>query len=503
MTINKTRIYPNHSSAHENRGAVNEMIVKELRNGRYHGPYSKAQLEAILGPFISHPLGAVPKSDGIRWRIIEDLSWPRNSVVPSVNDLSDYSDVPVEWGGMAEMIKLVITAKKGAQGATVDWEDAFRQLPIKRDELWMGVVQWNVVEGGPKQFYVDGNAKFGHNRSIGTFGKVNKAFATLIEKEGFADVIYWVDDLCARREPINKRPPWRYEYDINDILSLAKFLGIPLPEEKVCDYSNITRYLGFDWHWDTKEVTIPKEKKTKALEQISTLTNGRSVSKEELGSLCGYLAHLAQVVCEGKARMRALYRMHAQIDRKKSVWTSEALQELAWWRNKLQRKHLGMRLCTQGNPDDSLKVYVDASPWGIGVVINGRYDSFQLARGWENTGDGTRRDIGWAEFLAVELAIFFLILGYRIHQRHFLIHTDNQGVIHSWNARRSRNAEHNSVLMRILQALSVSECFISLEWVPSKENPADAASRGYTPLGMKRHCFGKLPNHLKRFLSRI
>jgi hypothetical protein len=497
-------VYPNSPSAYDNRDEINKMIKKELDAGRYHGPYTQSELEARLRrSFISHPLGLIPKSDGVRWRVIENLSWSYHPSIPSVNKLTYHSDVPVEWGGMEEMIDLVVTAKKGAQGATVDWEDAFRQLPIRRNELWMGVVQWNVVEGGSEQFYVDGNAKFGHSRSIGSFGRVNKAFVTLIEKEGIADVIYWVDDLCARREPINRRPPWRYRSNIHDIINLAKFLGIPLPKEKIRDYSNITRYLGFDWHWDTKEVTIPQEKKTEALEKIYTLTNRVSVSDVELRSLCGYLDHLAQVIREGKARMRALYEMHAQMNWSHEAWTLEVLEELAWWRVQLQKKHLGMCLCTQKNPDNSLRVYVDASFEGIGVFINGRYDSFQLAEGWEYTADGTRRDIGWAEFLAVELAVFFLILGYNVRQRHILIHTDNRGVIGSWNARRARNAEHNSILIRIIQSLSEAQGFISLEWVASKDNPADAPSRGYAPVGMKRHYFGKLPKHLKGLLSRV
>jgi hypothetical protein len=491
-------VYDNHPSARNNRGTINEEIKKELDAGRYHGPYTQAQLEERLGrSFISHPLGAIPKSDGKNWRMIQDMSWPPDPSIPSVNQLSDHSDVPVEWGGMKEMMEHVIKSRPGTQGATLDWSDAFRQLPIKREELWMGIVQWNVIEGGPKQFYVDGNAKYGHSRSIGSFGRVNKAFATLIEKEEAVDIIYWVDDLCAIREPINEYQPWKYGSDINRILELADQLGIPLSEKKLRDYSNITRYIGFCWHWDTKEVTVPEDKKAKIRTQISEFINSRTIKKTDLRSLCGSLAHIAQVVREGKARMRGLYQMHSQMAREEHKLMPEASKDIAWWIIQLQKDHLGMRLCTQRTPDDSWRVYVDACTSGIGIIINGEYDYFRLDSSWQDVGDGTYREIGWAEFVAVELAVFFLISKYRMIQKHILIHSDNKGVMGAWNARQSRNAEYNRVLTRIIQMLSEVEGFISLEYVPSKENPADAISRGYSAAHLRRCSFGKPPQCLR------
>jgi hypothetical protein len=503
-TITKTYVYDNHPSARNNRGPVNEHIEKELDNGRYFGPFTQAQLEARLGrPFISHPLGARLKSDGIKWRIIEDLSWPPYPGVKSVNDLSDHSDVPVEWGGMAEMMDRVIRAKPGTQGGILDWGDAFRQLPIRREELWMGVVQWNVEEGDPKEFYVDGNAKFGHSRSIGSFGRVNKAFVTLIKKKGIADVIYWVDDLCVIREPTNKRPPWKYESDIKDIRNFGKELGIPLPKDKIHEYSNVTPYIGFQWHWDSKKVEVPEEKKAEVREKIKALTNGQYISKDDLRSLCGSLAHLSQVVSQGKARMRGLYQMQSQMAKQERGLYPSASEDLAWWKVQLRRGHwLGMTLCTERTPDNSLGVYVDAHISGIGIIINGEYDSFALANGWQDVGDGTRREIGWAEFVAVELAVFFLTSRYNMKQKHILIHSDNQGVMGAWNAQRSSNVEWNAVLMRIIQMLGEVEGFISIEYVRSEENPADAVSRGRSPVGLRKRNFGPLPRSLQSLVLR-
>jgi hypothetical protein len=93
ISIHSTRIYSNHKSARDHTSVIDESISNELKAGRYKGPFSQSEREGILGPFISHPLGVVPKSNG-KWHIIEDLSWPCDGSFPSVNSLTDFSDVP-------------------------------------------------------------------------------------------------------------------------------------------------------------------------------------------------------------------------------------------------------------------------------------------------------------------------------------------------------------------------------------------------------------------------
>ncbi|PVF95504.1 hypothetical protein CPB86DRAFT_671894, partial [Serendipita vermifera] len=72
---------------------------------------------------------------------------------------------------------------------------------------------------------------------------------------------------------------------------------------------------------------------------------------------------------------------------------------------------------------------------------------------------------------------------------HILIHSDSQGVIGEWEARYSRNSERNAVLIRIIRMLNQAECFMSLQYVPSDDNIADAASRGGSPDGLTRCSF--------------
>ena len=51
-------------------------------------------------------------------------------------------------------------------------------------------------------------------------------------------------------------------------------------------------------------------------------------------------------------------------------------------------------------------VWIDASTkWGIGVVIGQEWAAWKLVIRWNKDG----RDIGWAECIALELAVFIII----------------------------------------------------------------------------------------------
>jgi hypothetical protein len=510
LSIEKTTVYPNHRSALDHPEVIDKIIEKELAAGRYHGPYSREELEEALGrPFVSHPLGLVTKSNG-GFRLVEDLSFPRNGPHPSVNEMTDITDVPVEWGGMLEAIGLVVTAEEGAQGAVFDWGEAFRNIAVKERDHWMYVIGWRELEGEKEKeiFLRDGASKFGHSRSTGNFDRVNAAFIRILMIELILAILRWVDDLLMRRQLIKNSNPPAYNCDINDILLIADDLGISLPTNKISDFSFQSKYIGFIWHWDTKEVFVPEPKRVVVLASVTKFRDGSSISLEDLRSLCGRLSHLSLVIMEGRVHMRGLWQMLAAMEKRmmharaKWDWWESAWRDVDWWTTELSSEARGMKLCTERTADDSFRVFVDASTsFGIGVVIGKQYERFKLADGWR-WGDDEARDIGWAEFAAVLLAVFFLISTFGIRNRHILIHSDNQGVVFAWEKRWSRSPAQNRVLGNILHLLSRHQCYMTLEYVKSADNPADKPSRNLDLPGYERSTFKGFPDSLKKLINR-
>jgi hypothetical protein len=87
------------------------------------------------------------------------------------------------------------------------------------------------------------------------------------------------------------------------------------------------------------------------------------------------------------------------------------------------------------------------------------------------------RDIGWAEMVAVLLALGILVVA-RMHQNHFIIHSDNSGICGSFVAGCARNSAQNDILQRIVDLLQDHDITFTVEWISTVDNLADAPSQG-------------------------
>jgi hypothetical protein len=145
-------------------------------------------------------------------------------------------------------------------------------------------------------------------------------------------------------------------------------------------------------------------------------------------------------------------------------------------------------------------VWVDASTsWGIGVHIGHRWDAWSLRAGWK----GNSRDIGWAEGVAVEVAVMILE-GMRMCNCRVLIHSDNIGVIGAYLKGRGRNFQVNSSIRRVETIAMSTNVSHELIYVPSAENKADPISRGILGLPELQIPFRiSLPSELTPFLDHV
>ena len=487
---------PNHKSALSFPGHVLSHITTELSRRRYSGPFSRSRLESLIGPFRTSPLGTVPKSElSDERRIVQDLSFPRNDPLHrSVNDHINVDDFRCDWGTFNDVTKIVLDAPLGTEAATLDVDSAFRCCPISPSQQPNFVIHWNNL------FYIDHNAPFGASSSGGVFGRVADAMTAILSSRGLGPSKNWVDDFVFFRFPISLHPK-SFPYSLSDIYDVASLLGWPWKDSKTKPFASHFKYLGFNWDLSTKSVQIPDLKKSRYLSKLQSWTEGHKFSRKEAESVLGTLVHCSLAVPDGRSHLPALYRFVASFNVFSSPFirrlpNPSVFSDIAWWRNHLSLDFCGS-LLSKPPPTSPVQFWVDASStWGIGVILEQEWDAWKLRPGWNKGG----RDIGWAEFVAIELGLLFA--AHRgFSNIHFLVNSDNQGVIHAIAGGKSRNPEQNIVLQRITTLMACHSFWISSHYVPSDDNLADLPSRGIPPpLFSRTSSTFPLPSSLLPFL---
>ena len=123
-----------------------------------------------------------------------------------------------------------------------------------------------------------------------------------------------------------------------------------------------------------------------------------------------------------------------------------------------------------------------SSSWGISLVVGTYWAAWRLVPGWN--GDG--HNIGWAEGIALELAVNWLC-SKKYHNVDIIVQSDNSGVIGAFWKGCSHNVSHNDSISQISISLSLSNLSLSPIFIPSLANCADPVSQG---------CLGPLSSHI-------
>jgi hypothetical protein len=469
--ITRTYTPPNHKSALDNAPAIDRHIAKEISERRISGPFEEKELERRIGYFRTSPLGAIPKgTDDVR--VIQDLSFGDEDH-PSVNDEINPKLFESEWSSFGEAVIVTTEASPRAQGATMDVDAAFRRCPVRPDQQKYFVIQWR------GKFYIDHCVAFGGASACGVFGRVADAFAAICRRRGYGPLLKWVDDFAFIREAQGTSSSTghpQFSYELDEIVALGTYLGWPWKESKTCPFDGVFKYLGFWWSLPDRTVSIPAEKCAKYLDRLAKWSVDATFSRKEAEQAHGTLVHCSLAVPDGRSHLVAISRFASSFEGTSRFArrhpSPTVISDIEYWREQLSQSFCGSNL--QRPPSlVSTEFYVDASTsWGVGVVFDGAWQGWRFCPGWKSDG----RDIGWAEMVAIELGLR-LAIARGARDTHFLIKSDNLGVIGALKGGKSRNLQQNRVLQRIVTLMRSHGIWISSEYVRSAENIADPPSR--------------------------
>jgi hypothetical protein len=526
----------NSSTLHQHPEAYREMVSNEYNKGRYIGPYSRHEVESLIGPFQSSPLSWVPKPGKPgKYRAVHNFSFPHSPTptISSINYTIDADMYPCTWGTFNTICFTIYNLPSQSQAAIRDVAEAYRTIPITPSQ-WPGLVVKLLEED---TFAINTCNNFGLASAGGIYGELADATLDIFRAQGIGPVSKWVDDHIFFRIPGEhrasyniKRQRWhatimqnggrcqsgsrfwyrgenmpddqpaefdedtsspivdfshlpnRSNHDIlftycdADVDLISGQLGIPWEPSKTIPFSSVVPYLGFEWDLSERTVAIPENKKAKYRTAIEDWLPRPTHTLEETQKLYGKLLHASLVLPAGRAYLTSLESLMGSFSANPFVphhAPRHTAADLSWWLHAFTSPTISRPIPGPALITD-VSAFSDASSgFGIGIVVGNEWRAWRLVPGWKSEG----RDIGWAEAIGFEFLVRALCTASRPGQ-YFRVYGDNRGVVEGWWKGRSRNWETNRVFRRIHDLADSHQCVFITRYVTSGENPADAPSRG-------------------------
>ncbi|PSR81116.1 hypothetical protein PHLCEN_2v6451 [Hermanssonia centrifuga] len=493
--------FKNHSSSELALEFIDDYIAQEQAAGRYSQAFAPSDLEGIIGCFRTSPLGLVPKPNSTKYRLVQDMSFPRNNPsTVSVNATINSDDFPTEWGTFTQTSELLLSLPPGSVAATFDITAAYRITPVSPTQQNALCVFWR------GKVYVDRAVAFGLRSSAGVFGALADMLVAIYRASGFGPLTKWVDDFLVIRTPDQS---WTED----EFIELTARLGVPWGKDKTRPLATRQRYIGFIWDLASKLVCLPQEKLTSILQLLETwLKSPSSFSAAEAAHLHGKLIHISCIFPLVRPFLPSISQF-ARLFRspRSKLHPPAAVQaDLTWVRYLVEKLPNEMPLSSPEPLD--INWWGDASTsFGVGVIVGEFWGVWQWAQGF-TVGPHRDFDIGWAEAVAVELglqmAIHHGLINLRAPERNsILVRSDNSGVVTVVNKGRSRSRNTNKVLKHIYRLCADHRIHLAAQHVPGRDNISDALSRGDVAAflaafpAISRQTSMSLPPHLVPYLT--
>jgi hypothetical protein len=364
------------------RDKVSAVIAADCVAGKKAGPFSELPFPNM---FVS-PIGAVPKQDSDKIRVIHNLSHPFdgdsvNAGIPSVDE---------KCARLADATAAIVRTGRGCFLIKLDVEAAYKQVPVCPEDWHLLGFWWLDA------YFYERVLPFGLRSSCRIWELFAWALHYFFEKYlGVPIVIHYVDDFLLV-----------FEFEaaaralLPLVLQLCRDLGVPMAEDKTEGPISHLVFLGIHLDTEAMRASLPERKMLKLLqlanEWVKEVKKKRTI--HELQSLAGKLTFACQVVRSGCfftrrliARIGIMTRQLASLtyseielaskpwseilkaaSRSQRSWlvTEEMRNELRWWIDHLRSRNGINLLADQEWISDSsvVEVETDACRDGQGGV---------------------------------------------------------------------------------------------------------------------------------------
>ena len=409
-------------------------INKEIKLGRIVGPFPTPPFH----DFHMSPLGLVPKRDG-KFRLIHHLSYPEGG---SVNDGIPEIYSKVKYQTLDDAINIINRLGRGCLIAKADIEDAFRLIPIqKQDHHLLGFS----VNG---LYYHDRSLPMGSSSACLSFEKFSSAIHWILNaKYDVPDVVHILDDFTffgpAHSEQCSA--------SLASFLNLAKFVNVPIKQSKTVLPSTTVVLYGIEVDTLKWEMRLPSDKLNKLKSLLSEVTGRRKITVRTLQSLLGHLNFACLVVVPGRTFMRRLQNLLCKLKNPKPLhWvrlSSEAQADIDAWSLFVNSHFHGKSLLlnTGWTESNTIQLFTDAAQSiGCAAVFKSHWFAIQWPVSWK------QENIATLELFPITVAVEIWGHLWRNHQICF--NCDNMAVVEVINKQTAKDKR----LMCLIRKLVLS-----------------------------------------------
>lgn len=425
-------------------------------------------------PFISSPLGLVPKPTG-GLRRIHHLSHPRGT---SVNDFISKEASHLRYTSLTKIIDLILQAGRHCVIIKKDIKDAFRNIPVAPHVQWLLGFSWD------GKTYQETCLPFGLATSPFIFNLFAEALHWMLHSYlGWTTLEHYLDDFI-RVLSHKLATKERLTEDDKAYCLLTDCLGVPRQEAKDV-HGTVVMVFGLEVDTNLFIVRVPADKLARASEATSKALSQPSVTLKEIQSLTGFLSFCAQAVRLGWVFMRHLWDFVASYPRLSSQFTQKRLtaeirEDLIWW-NELLPTHNGV-LFFDNQARPVFQLYTDACLEGLGGFY---YLGDKLF--WDQTTSSVEQKHAFIASISNSthiniheldaLLVAFNLWVTQWQKSKLIIYTDNTTAYNGLQNLTLRGSA-NKPLRKILLLAAQNDISIEARWIRSSDNGlADALSR--------------------------
>jgi len=342
----------NLKSAHIDQSTISDKLISDLALRRVVS-------RTPSFPFISSPLGLVPKGDG-GLRRIHHLSHPQGS---SVNAYIPESAGSIKYISITDIYKAIISAGRHCVIVKKDIKDAFRNIPIAPNNQWLMGFSWN------GQHYSETCLPFGLSTAPAIFNLFAEAFHWILESWLLWTVLHYLDDFIRIISAAQATPKYLAQSE-SDYHALTGLLGIPENTKKDAS-GTIVATLGITLNTNNFQASLSAEKIAKAIKLTAIALAKRRMTLLEVQTIGGYLSWCSDVVRLGKVYLHHIWQFLASFPPSAKPSTQLVIPHIVrldfmWWHTLLPQFN-GIYLFQEERPEICL--FSDASQKGLGAYF--------------------------------------------------------------------------------------------------------------------------------------